>query len=189
MAYRDRTRHVPSPLNLTPRSPPPLLYDLPNQPLSSSSTVTAFNNTPKSPKSPPRTPRVRPQALLNSSQTGINGTGLSNYGPGSRNSVISLYHPQPYSASQIAFGGTTPNSRSTTATPTQEMETFAKLCHSWYVECSQKLPSYLSSVIPIVLASLLEIVGAQHCPRRPVSALQSRQRECSTTLENSYLYA
>jgi len=130
MAYKERTRHVPSPLNLT-RSPPPLLYDLPSEPTSSSSNQATFI-TSKSPRSPPRTPRGRPIGLL--SPTGPNFT--VNLNAGAKNttapSAYGLHHPQPLNGSQPAYGLPTPT-RSASGTPTQEMDAFGALCRAWYV--------------------------------------------------------
>ncbi|KAG8785455.1 hypothetical protein FRC15_001316 [Serendipita sp. 397] len=128
MAYRERSRHVPSPLNLGQKSPPPLLYDLPaSAPLSPSLTSGAPYITPKSPKSPPRTPRGRAQALHGSTPSSY----TTNYGP--KSPVSNMHHPQPSSSSQTGFSGLA-QSRSTAGTPTHEMEAFAALCRAWYFQ-------------------------------------------------------
>lgn len=122
MAQRERPRHVPSPLNFSPRSPPPLLYDLPSTTLTSSATATSSLTSPRSPKSPPRTPRGRGQALFSPKTANFNSLH------GQRNSVVGLHHPQP-SHTQGIYGVQTPN-RSVASTPTQ-LDAFGALCRAW----------------------------------------------------------
>ncbi|KAG8835010.1 hypothetical protein FRC17_005858 [Serendipita sp. 399] len=128
MAHREPIRHVPSPLNLSQKSPPPLLYDLPTSaPLSPPLKSGGLYTTPKSPKSPPRTPRGRAQALHGSAPSSY----TTNYGPKSAGS--NSHHPQPSISSQTGFGTAAP-SKSNAGTPTHEMEAFAALCRAWYFQ-------------------------------------------------------
>jgi hypothetical protein len=151
MAYKERNRHIPSPLNLT-RSPPPLLYDLPSEPTSSSSNPAPFI-TSKSPRSPPRTPRGRPIGLLSPTSTSFS----LNLNAGSKNttaaSAYGLHHPQPLNGHQSSYSLPTPT-RSASGTPTQEMDAFGVLCRAWYVPPHPDL-ALLGSILASSLVAML----------------------------------